>query len=162
MRPRLFQCNVVKEDRKTVDRTLLLNTNKVVNFYEDPTDSTKTVFHYDERGNRREKRIEFKYNGPLNAFKNLINEAAGFDTVSINVRAVDNHAITGWGNVGNCAYDRTTINLEYFVMAEDQTNVVGSWVKINIGAFQATVFDSTDTIDEIDTASSGSGSTSNS
>lgn len=159
MNSALFQVNIVEEDRKIVSVTYLLNKKRVIDFWTNR--DGRVVFYYEDISNRRDKVTEYVYNGNISAFKDLIAESTIRETITINP---DKYSVitTGAKAVGyfyDFTLGKVTLNLDYFVKAVARpSSEIGSYVWIARGGFKHVCFRTPDTIDEIDSTASGSGS----
>lgn len=153
----LFQCSVVREDRRVVSRTLLLNTNRVEDFYADPS-SGRTVFFYRTHDSKFNSR-ELQYDGNVQAFKLLLRETEKRDDITINVTHINKVTLNihDKGGLTSTLVDKLSMNVENFVAAEDDSAGTNSYVWIS-RAGRLVCYKSTDLIDKIDNTASASGS----
>lgn len=143
----LTQVAVTQKNRSSYSKTLLLNTKRWSDAYED---SSKTIFYYFERNDRRDKPTEYKYNGTLNAFKSLMNEDETVKYLTLPVSA--------WKDNDQTPPATTmTFRVDNIVLGYD-TGTSSAYIWVDRGAFKTLRFKISNTIAEINSSASGSGS----
>jgi len=143
----LFTAALLEENRKSKVQTLLLNNKRVIDFFEDG--DGYCIFHYQTIDNRRQKPVEFKFNGSMYSFMDLVNEAENATNrfVHCDVQKVN-------GVTVNTDYQ---IQVDHVVKGIDLTAST-SRIFVAEGGFDMIEFDLPFTIASFNASSSTSGS----
>ena len=150
----LFTANVVKENRATVSKTLLLNTCRVSNYYVDSEDD-KVVFFYEGLIRRQGQVAEYKFDGTMDQFR---------------VKVIENdlnNDLQAWIHMYVLTVNNITRNTDYevqtskIILAQDVTNTTYDnfcemWIQH--GGFEMVKFELPFSISELDASASVSGS----
>jgi len=156
----LFQVTLTSEDRQPTSKTYLWYNKRVGDFFR--SGAEEVTFWYKDIGDGRWIPRECKTAMTIAAFKTLIEEADGWPTVSFNAVKMNTHCTNSRavGYLTPVSNLKRWVTVEFFVKAEDKPSSMGTgcWVWLDRGDFKLIVFDSTNTVDEIEGAASGSGS----
>lgn len=131
-----------QKNRKAFTTELLINTNKVCDFY---ASGTSVIFYYAELEDGRTPTIEYKTTSSRNAFHSKVREAANEKWVQLDVTQVNNKTHDGY----------MTINTDKIVKGWD-IDTASCYLEIERGQFDKVLLKTTHTIAEIDDAASAS------
>jgi hypothetical protein len=142
----LVQITTSEKRNQASVETLLLNTNRILDFY--ASSATETVFWYKELEDRREKSIPYKTTLTKAAFETLIAESLAEDRIDIPVTQIYSPSKRAWDVTLNVASSD--------VVKGKDINTTESFLEVARGAFQKIKLRVSATISEIESASSTS------
>jgi hypothetical protein len=157
----LFKPTIVKEDRTVCSKYVLLNARRITDFYENQDEYTE--FHYAMLGGLPRNKIEYVTSWGLFTFESVFDETQENNFITLNVTRYNPHPI-GYGGPGTLktwpfSEGKINIVLEHFVKAEAKpSSETGSYVWVARNDFNYVVYEVDDTLDEINSTSSASGS----
>lgn len=158
----LAKIPITKKDRETVSRYELLNMSRVTDFF--TNNSGGVTFFYQDISTQRDKTTEYETSLNLLQFENYFYETQVHNFIVINVSKWNKKPIgnSSPGDLEDFPYshDKINLNLDFYVKAVAKPSRLGtgSYVFIARGGFNYLVIETGDTLDEINTTSSVSGS----
>jgi hypothetical protein len=130
MNAALIEIPVVKKNRVKWEKTLLVNSNKVKNFRQDPEATNYTLLYYSRREDRREKRFEFKVAKTVAQVDALLREEPIEQVIPVYVTYRQPY-FSFKHRVNRVEY----INIDSWVWAYDNDDAVSATLWIEEGAF---------------------------
>jgi len=149
----LISAAVVKKNRSSFAKTVLLNNKKVKNFHQDPNDTNYTLLYYLRNENDREVRDEYKVALTVAQVDAKVREEGNEPVIPLYV----NKRRPKFGNskvLNSVRY----INVEDWVIAWDNSNGTTATVWIEEGAFKLVELQVNHTIAQIEARASTSAS----
>ncbi len=150
----LFQAQIIRQDRQTVSKSLLLNTKRVINQYEDS--DNKVVFYYNLLKGRRTQTVEFKFDGTMQQFRAKVIEADVNEW--IHVETVAHGPDEGNMKTITRDYEIRTDDIVYAEDVSDSTYSHFCHMYVEHGNFELYIFHIPFSISELDASASTSGS----
>jgi len=156
----LAKLPIVKEDRKTVSKYVLLNLSRVIDWFENSAGQVELYFN--DISDRKDKCTEYVTSLDRHTFETYFEEVQPNNFQTFNIDKWNLHPI-GNKSAGDLkpfpySHGKINLNLDSFVKAESLIDETGSIVWFARGAFNYVAFKTTNTLDEINTSSSNSGS----
>jgi hypothetical protein len=157
----LAQIPITKWDREIRSFNLLINMSRVIDFWSNSDGYTE--FYYQDIADRKDKVSEFTTSYILSTFETFFEETEPNPFITVNVDKWNLHPIghrsPGYLTPFPFSHQKFNINLDYFVKALARpSSETGSYIWVARGAFNFIVLRSRNTLNEINTTSSVSGS----
>ena len=153
---------IIEVDRTIVSRNELLNMSRVTTWWRNSDGYVE--FYFQDIADRKDKATEYKTSLDLHTFETYFEETQPNPFITINCDQFNPHPI-GIISPGDLQpfpfpHQRVSINLDWFVKARARpSDETGSYIWVSTkGAFNYIVFQTGNTLEEINTSSSNSGS----